>query len=345
MSFKRIVVGGVAGVLMLALGACGSADQASAPSQSVGGASSTEPGRELKMSTNQTEDHPNNVALMNLADRMRERTDGRINIVVYANAVLGAQTDSMASLQEGVIDLASLSAPQLVNLNPDFQVLDLPLVFDSIEHQMKALNDPELMGELYSSLEDKNMVVTGAYTQGSRNVYNTTRPVVTPDDMKGMKIRVQETDMQVKMVEAMGGVASPMAFGEVYSALQTGVIDGAENNEASYITMKHNEVAKYYSYTRHLIGADMTVVSAKVYNSWSDEDKEIWQEEFLASVDEFNELWDAKIKDATEQTKAAGSQFNEVDADAFRAVLAPVTEAALVTENQKALYKAFRDLA
>ncbi|MGI5950264.1 MAG: TRAP transporter substrate-binding protein, partial [Brooklawnia sp.] len=332
---KKLVGAAVAGLMLLSAcgGGQGQAESTEAPQ---------ELGRELKLSINQTEDHPNYIALNNLGERMRERTDGRINIEVYANAVLGAQTDSMVSLQEGVIDIASLSAPQLVNLNPDFQVLDLPLVFDSVDHQMEALNDPELMGELYNSLADKNMIVTGAYTQGERSVYNNKRPIVTPDDMKGLKIRVQETDMQVKMIEGMGGVASPMAFGEVYSALQTGVIDGAENNQVSYITMKHNEVAKYFSYTRHLIGADLTIVSKKVWDTWSDEDKEIWQEEFLASVDEFNELWLAKVADAEEQTKALGSEYNEVDAEAFREVLAPVTEAALVTDNQKALYEAFR---
>lgn len=335
---KKLVGAAVAGLMLLSAcgGGQGQAESTEAPQ---------ELGRELKLSINQTEDHPNYIALNNLGERMRERTDGRINIEVYANAVLGAQTDSMVSLQEGVIDIASLSAPQLVNLNPDFQVLDLPLVFDSVDHQMEALNDPELMGELYNSLADKNMIVTGAYTQGERSVYNNKRPIVTPDDMKGLKIRVQETDMQVKMIEGMGGVASPMAFGEVYSALQTGVIDGAENNQVSYITMKHNEVAKYFSYTRHLIGADLTIVSKKVWDTWSDEDKEIWQEEFLASVDEFNELWLAKVADAEEQTKALGSEYNEVDAEAFREVLAPVTEAALVTDNQKALYEAFRALA
>lgn len=335
--------------LMLALTACGgggsSTGTGSGSAEASGEGSVSAPaelGKELKLSINQTQDHPNYIALNQLAEKMRERTDGRINIVVYANAVLGAQTDSMASLEQGVIQLASLSAPQLVNLNPDFQVLDLPLVFDSVEHQMECLNDPELMGDLYHSVEDRGMIITGAYTQGARSVYNSIRPIVTPADMQGLKIRVQETDMQVKMIQAMGAVASPMAFGEVYGAMQTGVIDGAENNQVSYITMKHNEVAPYYSYTNHLIGADLTVVNADVYNSWSDEDKEIWHEEFLASVDHFNELWEEKIADAEEQTKAAGAQYNEVDAEAFREVLAPVTESALVTDVQKALYEEFR---
>ncbi|GAA2184635.1 TRAP transporter substrate-binding protein [Brooklawnia cerclae] len=340
MSLKKILAGGAMAALLCSMAACG------ADGGSTGASSGGTSGKELKLSINQTEQHPNYIALAHLADRMRERTDGRINIKVYPNAVLGAQTESMQSLEQGVIDLASLSAPQLVNLNTDFQVLDLPLVFDSVEHQMNCLNDPDLVGDLYMSLADShNMVITGAYTQGARSVYNSKQPIVTPDDMKGLKIRVQETDTQVKMIEAMGATASPLSFGEVYGALQTGVIDGAENNQVSYITMKHYEVAKYYSYTNHLIGADLTIVNADVYNSWSDEDKEVWQEEFAASVDEFNELWDATVADAEEQTKAAGSQYNEVDADAFRAVLQPVTEAALTTETQKALYQAFRERA
>ncbi|MGP6586447.1 TRAP transporter substrate-binding protein DctP, partial [Klebsiella pneumoniae] len=129
-----------------------------------------------------------------------------------------------------------------------------------MEHQMSVVGDDAITGDLYASLEEQNLTVLGGFTQGTRSIYNGDRAIETPSDMDGMKIRVQESDVQLKMIELMGGSPTPMAFGEVYTALQSGVIDGAENNEVSYLTQKHNEVATYYSNTNHLVGIDYVII-------------------------------------------------------------------------------------
>jgi tripartite ATP-independent transporter DctP family solute receptor len=338
------ILGGLA-ALSLTLAACGGGSatddaEGAAPATGDGG------GAEIQLSLNQTEDHPNYIALNGMTEKVKERTDGRVNITVYANAVLGEQQESIQLVSSGAVGMASISAPQMVNINKDFQVLDMPVVFDDVDHQMEVVNDMELMGDLYTSVEDSNnLTVVGGYTQGARSIYNADKPIETPADLQGMKIRVQESELQLAMVNALGGSPTPMAFGEVYTALQSGVIDGAENNEVSYVTQKHYEVAPYYSYTNHLVGVDFLVVNTDLLKGFSEEDREIFQEEYLASVDEFISLWDEQIAAAIEETKAGGAQYNEVDSAAFAEALQPVVDQALQTDTQRALFDAIRDRA
>lgn len=329
---------GITTVALLALTGCAG----TTPSEGDGAAETVE----IRLSLNQTEEHPNYLALTSFADEVREKTDGRVDVQIFPNAVLGAQQESVQLVGSGAVDAASISGTQMNNLNEDFAVLDMPLVFDSEAHQMKAINDPAITGDLFKSLESSNkLTIVGAYTQGARSVYNSQNPVETPADLAGVKVRVQESELHVSMLTAMGGSPAPMAFGEVYTALQSGVIDGAENNSVSYVTEKHYEVAPYFSYTRHLIGADFLVLNSDVFNSLSDEDQQIVSTAFLNSVDEFMSIWDAQSAEAVKTAEAAGSTFNEVDADAFRAVLEPMVDDVLDTDDKKALYDAIRAAA
>ena len=145
-------------------------------------------------------------------------------------------------------------------MNDDFVVFSLPTVFDSIEHQMSVLSDDEVVGDVYASLEESDSItVVGGLTQGARSIYLKDKIAETPADLAGKKIRVQESPVFISMINALGASPTPMAFSEVYTGLQGGVIDGAENNEISYFTQKHYEVAPFFSYTRHLIGADFLI--------------------------------------------------------------------------------------
>lgn len=301
---------------------------------------------EIRLSLNQTEEHPNFLALSSFADEVRDKTDGRIDVQIFANAVLGDQQESVQQVGDGVIGAASISGTQMNNLNEDFAVLDMPLIFDSEAHQMKAINDPAITGELFTSLESSNgLTIIGAYTQGARSVYNSKKPIKTPADLAGLKVRVQESKLHVSMITAMGGSPAPMAFGEVFTGLQSGVIDGAENNSVSYVTESHYEVAPYFSYTRHLIGADFLVLNSKVFNGLSDADQKIVTTAFLNSVDEFMSIWDSKSADAVKTAEAAGAKFNEVDSDAFRTVLEPMVDEVVNSDVKRAIYDAIRAAA
>lgn len=298
-----------------------------------------------RLALNQTEDHPITVALSNLADRVAERTDGRFEIEIYPNETLGAQQELLQLVKSDTVDAAIISGPQLENLNTDFAVFNLPLVFDDIEHQMSVVNDEEVVGELYASLESQNIAVVGAFTAGDRNVYTTGTPVLTPADMQGQKIRVQESPTHMEMIELMGGSPTPMAFGEVYAALQGGVLDGAENNEVSYFTQKHYEVAKHFSYTRHLIVPDYLLVSASGLEELSAEDRAIFDEEFDAAVTEQIALWAESTEEAITQLEVAGVEFHEVDKQVFADAIAPLVDKSLTSDLARLIYDATRAAA
>lgn len=336
----RIAAAATAAGLVLA--GCGGGGDDTASAGGDGGGESTT----LRLALNQTEQHPSFVALDNFGKRLSEATDERLTIDVYPNETLGAQQEALQLVSDGSVELAIVSGTQLENLNKDFGVFNLPLVFDSVESQMGVVNDLEVVGDLYSSLEGSNKItVVGGFTQGTRSVYSTKGPIETPDDLKGQKLRVQESPLQIAMAEAMGASATPMAFGEVYTALQSGVLDGAENNEVSYFTQKHFEVAKHYSRTNHLVGLDYLIVNSDVLSAMSEEDRAAFDEEWAATYEEHTELWEEETQKSIEAAEAGGATFTDVDEDAFRAVLEPLADEFLTTDSQRALHEAAQTAA
>ncbi|MDO5720814.1 MAG: TRAP transporter substrate-binding protein [Actinomycetaceae bacterium] len=297
----------------------------------------------VKLALNQTETHPSYIALDHLSERFEERTDGRWKIDIYPNEQLGSQQEVLQFVKSGAIEMAIVSGTQLENLNKDFQVLNMPTTFSSVEHQMDVIRQPEIVGEVFSSLEESdNISVIGGFTQGSRNVYTSFGIVKTPADLAGKKIRVQESEMHIRMIELMGGSATPMSYGEVYTAIQSGVLDGAENNEVSYSTQRHMEVAPYFSYTNHLIGLDYMIMRHDLRQAMTDEDRAIFDEEWEKAMVEHTELWDKETKEAIAEAEATGATFDEVDREAFIEALTPIKDEFLTTDFQKQLFDAIR---
>lgn len=319
----------------LTLAACGGGGDAEGDSTAGGAA---EGGKTLRLAINQTEDYPSTVALTNFGENLSEATDGRWSVDVYPNEQLGAQAETLQLVADGAVDLAVVAGPQLENLNKDFVVFNLPTVFESVEHETAVINDPEITKDLYSSLEDKGISVVGGFTAGMRGVYTKDGPIEKPADLNGMKIRVQETDTNIRMIELMGGTATPMAFGEVYTALQSGVIDGAENAEPSYVTQKHYEVAKHFSYTDHLINTDYLIINSDLLASMSEDDKAIFDEQWDVFLDDFGGLWEESLNSAIEEAKAAGVTFTQPDKKAFADALAPIVEESITNDVQQKLF-------
>jgi tripartite ATP-independent transporter DctP family solute receptor len=329
---------GIATVAVLTLAACGGGGNADTGSGGEGGT--------LRVALNQTEEHPSYIALDNFGQRLEEATEGRWSMEVYPNETLGAQQEALQLVSQGSVDLAIVSGTQLENLNEDFRVFNLPEVFDSVEHQMEVIHDPEVTGELYSSLEESNsLTVLGGFTQGARSIYTADAPLKTPDDLAGQKLRVQESDVMVSLAEALGASPTPMAFGELYTALQSGVVDAAENNEVSYFTQKHYEVAPYFSYTKHLVGLDYLIINSDLLSGMSEEDQGTFQEEWTATHEEHTELWATATAEAIAGAEAGGATFSEVDDNAFSGALEPVAGNFITNEAQQALYDAARAAA
>ena len=299
----------------------------------------------LRLALNQAEGHPSYIALQSFDERLQERTEGRMAVDVYANETLGAQAEALQLVSDDIIALAIVSGTQLENLHPDFLVFNMPKVFDDVEHQLRVVNDPAIVGDLYSSLEEsESFTVLGGFTQGSRHLY-TSWPVIEPDDMAGLKIRVQESPLHLAMIDAMGGSATPMAYGEVYTAMQSGVLDGAENNEVSYVTQKHFEVARHLSETNHLVGLDYLIVNTDTLAEMDEQDRQIFLEEWETTYLEHADLWAEATEEAIAEAKAGGAEFHEVDDEAFEQALEPLQERFLTTPSQQALFDAARAAA
>ncbi|WP_245851849.1 TRAP transporter substrate-binding protein [Mobilicoccus massiliensis] len=326
----------VGGALMVSLAACGS------PQATGAGADAPVT---LRLALNQTKEHPSYVALSGFDQRLREATGGRYRIDVFPNEVLGAQQEILGLTGDGIIDLAVISGTQLENIDQDFRVFNLPRVFDSVAHQSKVINDPKIVGDLYTSLEaSKHLTVLGGFTQGERSLY-TKKPVNTPADLAGKKIRVQESPVMLRMVTTMGGSPTPMSYGEVYTAMQAGVLDGAENNEVSYFTQKHYEVAPHFTYTRHLVGLDYIVANTESLQKMAPADRAIFDREWTKTHQEFVVLWDKATKDAITGATAAGAQFHEIDTKPFDERLEKMSESFLQNDNQRQLYRQAREAA
>lgn len=322
-------------LILSVLAACGDSEGSSSVAVS-GESGKTEV---LKLAFNQPENHPQYKAMKEFGEKLNERTNGAYSVEIFPNELLGAQRETVELVQSGTIAMSLVAGSLLENFNEDFAVFNLPYVFDSAEHQMAVLNDQEVVGDLYDSLKDQGLFVAGAFHSGVRNVYNKENPINTPEDLDGMKIRIIESDTNIQMMTQMGGTGTPMGQGEVYTAIQSGVIEGGENNELIYSNLKHAEIAPYYSYTKHLMFPDYLLVNSKLFDGMSEEHQQIFKEELLVAIDREVVMWDEDVKKAIADAEAAGAIFNEADVEAFREATKPVVESKLVSENAKALYE------
>lgn len=329
---RRTMLGaiGAGTVMAAALAAC----------SSDGGSGGGGSGTVFRVAFNQNIEHPQAQALTALSEQLSERTDGAYSLELFTDETLGDQAATIEQIQSGTIDFAIVAGSLLENFEPDMSVVNLPYVYDSPDHQMAVLNDPAVTGELYEALVDDNITVLAAYHGGVRNLYSSIGPVSTPEDLAGQKIRVIGSDTNVRMMELMGGVGTPMAQGEVYTAIQSGVLDGAENNELIYSTLTHDEIAPYYSRTEHLMMPDYLIASPLVWDGLDEETRGIFEELLTESVATQLELFSTAVEEAVAGSEEAGAQFSDADVDAFRDAVLPLHEERVTTERAQAVYDA-----
>lgn len=270
------------------------------------------------------EDYPNTVAMQSFADQVAEVTEGRITPTVYANGILGSQPDAIEQVRSGALAWANFNMGPMGEIVPATNVLSLPFIFRDVE-QMHHAMDGDVGQQFSDALSEAGIVALSWFDSGSRSFYNTKKPIHTPADVEGLKFRVMNNDLYVQMVDQLGGNATPMAYGEVYQSLQTGVIDGAENNYPSYESSNHYEVAKYYSITNHLILPECLCVAESVWEGVSDEDKAAIKEAAMEAAQLQRQLWAEREAKSLEMVEAAGSMVNEVeDPAAFQSAMEPI---------------------
>lgn len=270
-------------------------------------------------------DYPTVEAVRFMGKLIEERTKGKLKINVFHSAQLGNEKDTIEQTRFGVIDINRINMAPFNNLIAATNVPSLPFIFRSVAH-MRSVMDGPIGDSILAEFEKHDLIGLAFYDSGSRSFYNSKRPITSPADMKGLKIRVQQSDMFISLVSALGANATPMAFGEVYSALQTGVIDGAENNWPSFESTKHFEVSKFYSLTEHSLSPEVLVMSKKSYDKLAKEDQAIIKAAARESVAKMRELWDAREKASEAKVKAGGAQINAVEKQPFIDAMKPVYE-------------------
>jgi tripartite ATP-independent transporter DctP family solute receptor len=286
-------------------------------------AASAAAAQELRGWNTHVPDYPGSTAMDHFGELVSERTEGRITPITYHSAQLGEQDFAIEQMQFGGIDFAVFNLTPLNNIVPATQVTTLPYVFRSIEH-MHAAMDGEIGAEIGEAMADVNMVALAWYDSGARSFY-ASRPLNSLADMAGLKIRVQNSDLNVAMVEALGANATPIPFGEVYTSIQTGVVDGAENNWPSYESTNHFEVAPYFIQDEHTIVPEVFAIALTTWERLSAEDQQIVRQAAIESAKLQRELWAARETTSEERVRAAGSVIVTLeDKSEFIDAMAPV---------------------
>ena len=291
----------------------------------------------LRSSDTHPEGYPTVVAVERMGEMVEERTDGRICIEVFHSAQLGEEKDTIEQTQFGVIDLNRVSMGPFNNIVEETQVVSLPYIFRSVEHMHNVMDGP-IGDEILAAFEAHDLVGLAFYDGGSRSFYNSEKPIQSMDDLQGMKFRVMQSDIFVDMVSALGANATPMPYGEVYSSIQTGVIDGAENNWPSYDSSGHFEVAKYFTLDEHLIVPEVLVMAKSSWDALSPEDQEIVRQAAKDSVPVMRELWAEREAESEQKVRDAGVEIiKDIDKTPFIEAMVPVYEKYVTSDKLKDL--------
>jgi tripartite ATP-independent transporter DctP family solute receptor len=280
----------------------------------------------LKSSDTHPDGYPTVAAVQKMGEMLKERSGGRICIDVFHSAQLGEEKDTIEQTKFGVIDLNRVSMGPFNNEIEETKVVSLPFIFRSVDHMHKVM-DGDIGAEIAAAFEPHGFVALAFYDGGSRSFYNSKKPITSIDDLAGMKVRVMQSDVFVDMMTALGANATPMPYGEVYSGIQTGVIDGAENNWPSFESSGHYEVAGYYTLNEHLIVPEVLVMSKVSWDKLSPEDQELVRAAARESMPINRELWAAREKESEDKVRAAGVQvIDDIDKTPFIEAMVPVYE-------------------
>lgn len=263
---------------------------------------------------NQAQDYPTTLGAVKFAEMVEERTDGRIRILVYAEGVKGTESDVIRQMKFGGIDFARVSLSQLAEYIPKMNVLQMPYLYTDSEHMWQVL-DGGIGVSFLSYAGEYGLVGLSWYDAGARSFYTSKKPITCLEDIEGMRIRVQESDMMADMVEALGASAVKLSYAEVYSGIERGIVDGAENNWPSYESMDHDEVAKYFTVDEHTRVPEMQICSEKTWEKLSEEDKKIILECARESALYERQLWQERENASRQTAILRGAEVIELSAE------------------------------
>lgn len=260
--------------------------------------------------------HPVHLGMERMAKLVDEKSDGQVEIVIFPSQQLGSERETLELLQIGSIGMTKVSSAALENFVPELRVYSLPYLFKNDEHVLEVLNG-EIGRDLLLAGEDYWLRGLTYYDAGYRSFYTVDEPVESPEDLQGQKIRVMESQMSVSMVRELGGSPTPISWGELYTALQQGVVDGAENNPPSFLASRHYEVAKYYSLDEHLMLPDLLLISTLQWNNLTEQEQQWVQEAADSSATYQRQVWAEAEDEAMKTVQEAGVEVFYPDKQPF----------------------------
>ena len=288
-----------------------------------------------------SDEYPTVAAVKFMSDLLDKRSNGKYKIKVFNKSALGSEKETLDQVKIGALEMNRINISTVNSICPKSLVPTMPFLFDSIAHMRKTLDGP-IGEEILKGCEHEGLVGLAFYDSGARSIY-AKKPVRTVADTKGMKIRVQPSDLWVALVSAMGANATPMPTAEVITALKTGVIDAAENNIPSYDGFKHYEAVKFYSRTEHSMAPELLVISKKVFDAMPKAEQDMFRAAAKESVAFQRKKWDEEEVKSMNVVKGAGAQIVEVDKASCQAVMSPVYEKFMNTPDLKRLVKTVQD--
>lgn len=291
----------------------------------------------LRSSDTHPDGYPTVAAVEHMGELLNERSGGRICVEVFHSSQLGEEKDVIEQVQFGVIDMARVSMGPFNSVVEETQVVSLPYIFRSVDH-MHTVMDGDIGDDIASAFEKADLYGLAFYDSGSRSFYNSQKPITSIADIEGMSFRVMQSDIFVSMVDALGGDATPMPYGEVYSAIQTGVIDGAENNWPSFDSSGHFEVAPFYTLDQHLIVPEVLVISQLTMDGLSTEDQDMIRQAAKDSVPFMRDLWAQREAESEQRMIDAGVEIvRDIDKRPFIEAMVPVYEQFVTTDTLRDL--------
>lgn len=315
-------------LLALALGGCGELDEM----------------RPLKLAHNLPTQHPVHQALAHMAERVSELSEGALRVQVYSDAQLGSERVVLEMLQIGSLDMTKVSAAALAGFAPSYSVLEMPYLFENDEHRFRALEGAPGRQILQDGSEFwlRGLAFLDA---GSRSFYTCNGPIEEPGDLRGLKIRVMGSQNAVAMMNHLGGSATPIDFGELYTALQQGVVDGAENNPPSFFSSRHYEVCKHFALDEHTSIPDVLIIGTKTWDRLTEQQQEWLRQAAEESAELQKELWADAEEASMEAIVAAGVEVTHPPKEPFQEAVAPMYEALRARPELHRLVEAIRALA
>ena len=294
----------------------------------------------IRLSHSQIETHPDHIGALAFKQVVESKLGDQFEVQIFPNATLGSNEKVVELIKQGSVQYLVVSTANLESFDKLYSLFSIPYLFTSEAAFNKFISDPKVLEQLGANSKTNGFTPVTAFTAGTRNFYSKT-PIRTVADIQGKKFRVQAGPVNVAMMQAFGGAATPMSFGEVYSALQQSVIDGAENNELALTDQKHGEICKYYTYDLHQMCPDLLIASNTFLDKLTPEQRAVFDEAAAASQKAEFDAWNKAVADAKQKATEMGVEFITVDVNEFRNKVLPLHEQLLSeTPALKPLYDA-----